>query len=83
MLPVFQSVVCISVKIGQSLLNEVPVERSILADYANYHGKPNGVRKDNRYRFIWTQKDQSGRQRVKINGLTNFSYALINLIKLS
>ena len=29
--------VCVSVRIGQKFLNEVPVERSILADIANYH----------------------------------------------
>ena len=86
MLLVFQSVVCISGKIGQSLLNEVPVERSILADSAYYHGKPDGSRKNNisfnMYGSICNQNDQSGRQRVKINELTNFSCALINLIKL-
>ena len=32
-----QQYVCNSVRIGQSLINEVPVERSILADFANYH----------------------------------------------
>ena len=84
MLLVFQSVVCISVKIGQSLLNEVPVERSILADSAYYHGKPDGSRKNNisfnMYGSICNQNDQSERQRVKINELTNFSCALINLI---
>ena len=29
--------VCNSVSIGQNLLNEVPVERSILANFANQH----------------------------------------------
>ena len=32
-----QQYVCNSVRIGQNLINEVPVERSILADFANYH----------------------------------------------
>ena len=36
MLHVFLSV---TVRIGQNLLNEVPVESSILADFANYHFK--------------------------------------------
>ena len=29
--------VCNSVRIGQNLLNETPVERSVLAYFANYH----------------------------------------------
>ena len=58
------------------------MERSLLADSANYHGKLNGSRKNNMCGSVWNQDDQSGRQRVKINELTNFSCALINLIKL-
>ena len=63
--------VCNSVRIGQNLLNEVPEERSILDDFANYflnvglNGKPNGSRKDNMRGSIWTKNDQSGRQRVE------------------
>ena len=58
------------------------MERSILADSANYHGKLNGSRKNNMYGSIWIQNDQSGRQRVTINELINFSCALINLLEL-
>lgn len=57
------------------------MERPILADSANYQGKLNGSRK-NMYRSIWIQNDQSGRQRVTINELINFSCALINLLEL-
>ena len=62
---------CNSVRIGQNLLNEVPEERSILDDFANYllniglNGKVNGSRKDNMRGSIWTKKEQSGRQRVE------------------
>ena len=49
MLLVFLSV---TVRIDNNLLNKVPVESSILADFANYHlksfnGKFNGSRKNN------------------------------------
>ena len=61
---------CNSVRIGQNLLKEVPGERSILDDFANYllnvglNGKLNGSRKDDMRGSIWTKNDQSGRQRV-------------------
>ena len=29
----------VTIRIGQNVLNEVPVESSILADFANYHFK--------------------------------------------
>ena len=67
--------VCNSVRIGQNLLNEVPEERSILDDFANYlliiglNGKLNGSRKDNMHGFILTKNDQSGRQRVETHTL--------------
>lgn len=55
MLLVFLSV--ITVRIGKNLLNKVPVESSILADFANYHlksfnGKFNGSRKNNIHESI-------------------------------
>ena len=79
MLLVFQSVVCTSVKIGQSLLNEVPVERSILADSANYHGKlgPERIICMGPYGTKTTKADVK-----ELRLITNFSCALINLIKL-
>ena len=61
---------CNSVRIGQNLLKEVPGERSILDDFANYllnvglNGKLKGSRKDDMRGSIWTKNDQSGRQRV-------------------
>ena len=40
--------VCITVRISQNLLNDVPVERPILADFANYHlNSLNGELKEN------------------------------------
>lgn len=49
---------------------EVPLERSILADFAAYHlnsykGKLNGFMKENMHRYTRNENDQSGRQRVK------------------
>ena len=61
---------CNSVRIGPNLLKEVPGERSILDDFANYllneglNGKLNGSRKDDMRGSIWTKNDQSGRERV-------------------
>ena len=64
MLLVFLSV---TVRIGKNLLNKVPVESSILADFAKYHlksfnGNLNGSRKNNMHGSIWTQNGKSGRQ---------------------
>ena len=40
--------VCITVRIGQDLLNDVPVERPILPDFANCHlNSLNGELKEN------------------------------------
>ena len=49
---------------------EVPLERSILADFAAYHvnnykGKLNGFMKENMHRYTRNENDQSCRQRVK------------------
>lgn len=54
-----------SVRIGQNLLNKVPVEGSTLVNFANYHlnsqnGNLNGSRKGSIHGSIWTQNDQSG-----------------------
>ena len=64
MLLVFLSV---TIRIGKNLLNKVPVESSILADFANCHlksfnGKFNGSRKNNIHGSIWTRNGESGRQ---------------------
>ena len=49
---------------------EVPLERSILADFLAYHlnsykGKLNGFMKEDMHRNTRNENDQSGRQRVK------------------
>ena len=78
--------VCNSVRIGQNLLNEVPEERSILNDFANYllnvglNGKLNGPRKDNMHGSIWTKNGQSGRQRVETLTLNETTKALFRSI---
>ena len=51
-------------------LNEVPLERSILVDFAAYHlnslnGKLNESREENMPGSKWTQHEQSSRQRLK------------------
>ena len=51
-------------RIGQNLQNEVPVKRSIHAEFSNYHlnslnGKLNGSRQDNMHGSIQTKNDQS------------------------
>ena len=53
----------------QHLLNELPVERSILANISYCHlnslnGKLNWSRNNNMHGSQWTKNDQSGRQRV-------------------
>ena len=60
----FSLKVCNSVRIVQNLLNEVPVQRSILADFGNYHlilnslnGKLTGSRKDNLHWSMSTKND--------------------------
>ena len=50
----------VTVRIGQNLLNEVPVASSILTNFANYHwlnfnGNLNGSRKNNMNGSIWTK----------------------------
>ena len=50
----------VTVRIGQNLLNEVPVASSILTNFANYHwlsfnGNVNGSRKNNMLGSIWTK----------------------------
>ena len=72
MLLVFLSV---TVRIDKNLLNKVPVESSILADFANYHlksfnGKFNGSRKNNIHGAIWTQNGKSGRQVRSLSGIS-------------
>ena len=54
----------VTVRIGQNLLTEVPVESSILANFANYHllsfkGNLNGSRKNNMHGSIWTKTAKS------------------------
>ena len=72
MLLVFLSV---TVRIDKNLLNKVPVESSILADFPNYHlksvnGKFNGSRKNNIHESIWTQNGKSGRQVRSLSGIS-------------
>ena len=72
MLLVFLSV---TVRIDKNVLNKVPVESSILADFANYHlksfnGKFNGSRKNNIHGSIWTQNGKSGRQVRSLSGIS-------------
>ena len=51
----------------QHLLNELPVERSVLANIANYYlnslnGKLNWSTNNNMHGSKWAKNDQSGRQ---------------------
>ena len=51
-------------------LNEVPLERSILVDFAAFHldslnGKLNGTREENMPGSKWTQHEASSPQRLK------------------
>ena len=50
----------VTVRIGQNLLNEVPVVSSILTNFANYHwlsfnGNVDGSSKNNMLGSIWTK----------------------------
>ena len=60
---------CNSVRIGQNIQNEVSVERSIFTDVVAYqlislNWTLTGSKKENMYRSIWNENDQSRRQRV-------------------
>ena len=57
-------ITCNSVRIGQNLLNEVPVERSILADFAFFYRKSlnekmNGSMKENVHGSKRTKKPKT------------------------
>lgn len=62
-----------SVNVSRQLgarLNEVPLERSILVDFAAFHldslnGKLNGTREENMPGSKWTQHEESSPQRLK------------------
>ena len=68
-------------EIGQNLRNDVLVDMcSILADIGNYHlnswnWKPKGSRENNMHGSIWTQNDQSRRQRVLLSIRPHFLWA--------
>ena len=60
---------CNSVRIGQNIQNEVSVERSIFTDVVAYqlislNWTLTGSKKENMYRSMWNENDQSRRQRV-------------------
>ena len=66
----------------QHLLNELQVERSILANKAYYHldslnGKLNWSWNNNMHESKWTKNDQSGRQRVDPFIIKLFQHTLL------